>query len=242
MTILLTRARPQATATAARLLQRGYRSVIAPLVQIEVVEGVVGPAQAILVTSPNGAAALAGKDIDHSTPILAVGERTAATLRKAGFRSVLSADGDAAALAALALSTLAPAKGRVIHARGETITRSPLDPLRAAGFDTGETILYRTVTLPRFEPDILPHLATTTTALVYSPGSARRLADAAASLPAGTLPALHIIAISSAALAPLQGNPITASLRAASHPSEDAMLALLDKIPKNPVAPPVNRR
>jgi uroporphyrinogen-III synthase len=246
LTVLLTRARAQAEATAARLQERGIDTLIAPLVRIEAMakgdDALAGFVQAVLVTSHNGAQALAGRSIDRAVPVLAVGNRTASTLRDAGFTNVRSADGDAEALAALALATLDRSGGAIVHVRGETMNRSPLAPLRDAGYMTAETILYRSVTIPRFAPEIIPRLDTVDTALVYSPGSAFRLSNALAALPPGRVRPLQIVAISTAALAPLQDHPDVASLRAADHPSEDALLSLLDEIAKNPVAPPEIRR
>ena len=230
-TVLVTRAAEQAARTAARLRERGYAAVVAPLARIERLPARIGPgAQAILVTSRNGAEALADALPDRSVPVLAVGEATAAPLRAAGFADLACADGDALALADLALSRLDPGSGPVLHARGATVRHSPLAPLRRAGFETREAVLYRTVAL-----DALPAEALTCdTALVHSAGSARRLAAALREAPVR----LDIVGISPAALAPLRGAPFAASLRAAASPREDAMLALLDALPKNPSAPP----
>ena len=228
-TVLLTRAVEQAVGTAARLRALGYGVVMAPLVRIVRIPARIHPrAQAILVTSRNGAEALAAATPARTVPVLAVGEATAAALRDAGFSDVHSADGDAQGLAALALRRLDPAHGPVLHARGAEIRRSPLVDLRATGFEVAEAILYRTEdigTLP-------PLAATCDTALVYSPGSARRLA---AALPPRAAP-LDIVAISDAALAPLRDTPLRTTLHAAPHPSEAAMFELLATLPKNPVA------
>ncbi len=230
--VLVTRAAAQGEGTAARLRARGHTAVLAPLVRIERMAARLPPAlQAILATSRNGAEALAEATGRRDVPVLAVGEATARTLREAGFADVRSANGDADALAALALAALAPDRGPVLHARGAEIRRSPLDPLRAAGFETAEAVLYRTAALDTLPPEALA----CTAALVHSPGSARRLHDA---MPPGA-PRLAVVAISEAALLPLRDAPFAASLHAAAHPSEEAMLDLLDDVPKNPVAPDV---
>lgn len=223
-TVLVTRAAQQAGGTAARLRERGHRAVLAPLLRIERLPAPVDPrAQAILVTSRNGAEALAAATADRAVPVLAVGDATAAALRDAGFVHIRSANGDAQALAALARARLDPARGPVLHARGAEIRRSPLAALREAGFETGEAILYRTVPL-----DTLPAGASACdAALVHSPGSARRLAPFL-----GALPALRdIVAIGDAALPPLRGLSPALRLHAAPHPREDAMLDLLDALP-----------
>ena len=226
-TVLVTRAAEQAEGTAARLRERGHVPVVAPLVRIEQLPAAVPEAQAILVTSRNGAAALAGATDARAVPVLAVGEATAATLRAEGFGDVRSADGDAAALAALAAASLDPAGGPVLHARGATVRHSPLPALQAAGFATGEAVLYRTVAL-----DALPDVSACDTALVHSPASAERLVRALQDRDT----ALDVVAMSDAALVPLRGTAFARSLHAATHPSESAMLDLLDALPKKPVA------
>jgi uroporphyrinogen-III synthase len=173
--------------------------------------------------------------------VLAVGARTAKLLHQAGFRDVRSADGDAEALEALAASTLSPDSGPVLHACGATVTRSPLVALRRAGFDARELVLYNTVSLPGFDDVTLPSLGRVCTALVYSPGSARRLRKALEALPPCTVPPLNILGISEAALEPFDG-AVTRCLRAATRPDEETLLKLLDEIGKKPVAQPEFRR
>jgi len=229
-TVLVTRTADQAAGTALRLRERGHRPIIAPLVRIEwLCAPIDADAQAILVTSRNGAAALAVSTDRRTLPILAVGDATAAALREAGFADVRSADGDAQALATLAAHSLDPARGPVVHARGAEIRYSPLVPLRQAGFATAEATLYRTHAIHTLPPEAAP----CDTALIYSPGSARRLM---AAMPARVAP-MAIIAISEAALAPMRGAPFVAGLHAAPHPSEEAMLTLLDHLPQTSIAP-----
>lgn len=223
-TVLVTRAAEQAGATARRLRERGHIPVIAPLVRIEQLSAVIeSDAQAILVTSRNGAAALAAVNTVRTTTVLAVGDATAADLRGVGYANVHSAGGDAEALAHLAVRLLDPSNGPVVHARGAEIRHSPLAFLRQAGFQTIESILYRTLPI-----DTLPDTATACdTTLVYSPGSGTRLAKAASHAAR-----FHIIGISQAALTPLSSHPCAISLHAAPHPTEDAMLTLLDALPE----------
>ena len=223
--VLVTRAAEQSAATARRLRERGYEAVVAPLVRFERLPARITPdAQAILVTSQNGARALVAATDLRMTPILAVGDATADILREAGFADVRSANGNARALAILAKDSLDPERGLVLHARGADVRHSPLAGLESAGFRTGDAILYRSVPLVHLPPEA----TACDTALVYSLGSARRLL--AAMLPDA---ALDIIAISDAALDPVRSAAFARGLYAAPHPSEDAMLAVLDALPKN---------
>ena len=103
--VLITRAIEDGLALQAELLGHEISSVLAPMLSIEFFNPVSEPgeqAQAYLVTSRNGAEALARYTEDRAAPVLAVGAATAERLADLGFGTVESADGDAADLAALA--------------------------------------------------------------------------------------------------------------------------------------------
>jgi uroporphyrinogen-III synthase len=100
--LLILRPEPGASETAARARAMGLEPLVAPLFAIK---GVVGPAaeaaryDAVLLTSANGARfAPAGLT---ALPCFAVGERTAAAARAAGFAEVRAGPCDGAAAAAM---------------------------------------------------------------------------------------------------------------------------------------------
>lgn len=100
MTLLILRPEPGASETAERARAMGLEPVVAPLFAIR---GVAGPAvdagrfEAVLLTSANGARhAPAGLTV---LPCFAVGERTAAAARAAGFGDVRTGPCDGAAAA-----------------------------------------------------------------------------------------------------------------------------------------------
>ena len=110
-------------------------------------------AQAILLTSANGARALAAASPDEAArrlPVLAVGCATAQSARDGGFCSVTAADGDVDALAALALARLRPDAGRLVHVAGQVSTGGLAPRLRAAGFDAVRVALYDAVATSTF--------------------------------------------------------------------------------------------
>src|SRR4051812_19375745 len=112
MRVLITRPEREATTLATALGQRGHTAVIAPLFRLEFARptddfvAALAACQAVLLTSANGARALAEASEQRSKPILAVGDTTAATAEGLGFTSVMSASGDGAALGALARQRL----------------------------------------------------------------------------------------------------------------------------------------
>src|SRR5476651_2312948 len=146
MRVLITRPEREATALATALSQRGHVPVIAPLFRLDLLHPPPGFAealaagQAILLTSANGARALAQASEQRSKPILAVGDTTAATAEGLGFTSVTSAAGDGQALAELARARLDPAAGPVLHVSGVD-TASEFAP-RLEGFEVRRFALY----------------------------------------------------------------------------------------------------
>src|SRR5690348_849574 len=117
MRVLITRPEREAAALAQAVGERGHVAVIAPLFQLHFrrppddFAAVLAASQAVLLTSANGARALAEATEQRSKPILAVGDTTAATAEGLGFTSVTSASGDSAALARLVQERFDPRGG-----------------------------------------------------------------------------------------------------------------------------------
>ncbi len=138
--VLVTRPEPGASETARRLLELHHNPIIAPLLRIRSLAlapcGTIG---AVLVTSGNAVPCLPPSL--HGTPLLAVGNATADRARAAGFAQVISADGDAAALAALTRQTCRPGTALLFAtARGQG---APLAAaLRAHGFVVHRRAVY----------------------------------------------------------------------------------------------------
>ncbi|MFT9222752.1 uroporphyrinogen-III synthase [Gluconobacter oxydans] len=97
--VLVTRPEPGLSATMAEVRALGWDAVACPMLDITTFEPVApGEFRAVLVTSANALPAL--RDSPRDRLVVAVGARTAARARKAGFVNVEAADGDARALAA----------------------------------------------------------------------------------------------------------------------------------------------
>lgn len=240
--VLLLRARPQAEATAERLRVRGMTPVLSPLLDItfspppepEIFDGV----QAVLLTSGNGATALGHSAAPRDMRVFAVGDRTAALARKAGFAQVESASGTARDLAIKAQSSLSPAHGSLLHFHGATVGHSPLPSLRDAGFETRAHLAYRTNYRAEFSEGAARMLAAgkIDAVLLYSPKGASAFLTAYARLAPPPASAPILVVISEAAHTPLCANPAFADIRPAETPDEGAMLKILDKLSQNSVA------
>jgi len=144
---LITRPAEDAAPLAAALAARGHAAVVAPMFEVDFADpepADLTDIQAVLLTSANGARALAGLTPRRDPPVLAVGDATAAAARAAGFADVTSAAGDAAALARLAADRLDPAGGPLFHAAGKVVAGDLKGTLEAAGFTVRRAVLYRT--------------------------------------------------------------------------------------------------
>ncbi len=225
-TVLITRPLPAAEATAARVRALGRPAVVAPLLAIRVLAGDLPEAPAaIAVTSGHALAGLPARL--HGVPLFAVGAATAARARAAGFAVVASADGDAAALAAL-LRRDAPA-GELLLAVGEGQGAALEQALTAAGRKVLRRAVYAAEPAADLPAAARAALAAGTigAALFFSAETARvfvRLARAAGLAEnLGTIEACAIGRPAAVALETLRWRRI----RLAANPTEDAMLALL---------------
>ena len=113
--------------------------MISPVIEIRLLRPALPQSvQAILVTSGN---ALPGLP-PSPTPLLAVGDVTAARARAHGFTDVLSAGRDAVALAELASARLSPTAGPLLLACGRSQGHAICGDLRARGFRVLRRVTY----------------------------------------------------------------------------------------------------
>jgi uroporphyrinogen-III synthase len=145
--IAVTRAQPEAEASAARIRARGAEAVVAPLLTIapRAFSCDISGAQALIFTSINGVLAFAAASPERKTVVFCVGDASAGAARQAGFENVASADGDIAALAALIRESASPAAGRLIHIAGAHVAGDLARLLAPDGFAIERRIAYEAV-------------------------------------------------------------------------------------------------
>jgi uroporphyrinogen-III synthase len=219
--VWVTRTLPAAMATADRLVAMGLTPVVAPVLEARPITGAhvdLTAVDALAFTSCYAVRAFRGLTSDRTLPVFAVGDETAARARAAGFAVVVSAEGDAAALAEL-IARAAPRPGRVLI----PVARVPAADLAALlashGVDAVTALIYETApTAARAPPSDIDAV------LVHSPRAGSLVAEALA----GRCEAARIdgYAISPAAAAPLRAAGLR-SLGIAARPTEAALLALL---------------
>ena len=180
--------------------------------------------QAVLVTSGNALPALPASL--SATPLLAVGDATAARARQAGFWRVSSAGRDAAALVAMVKLCCLPKQSALLLPAGLGQGLGVATELREHGFRVQRRVAYTTTRTRFLIPAAREALAggRVGAALFFSPSSARAFVRAC---PGGdvvrSVRAVAISAATAAALAPLRW----ADIRVASRPNQDELLACL---------------
>ena len=148
MRVLITRPEREATALATALIERGHAPVIAPLFRLEILRPppefaeALAACQTVLLTSANGARALADASEQRGKPIIAVGDTTASTAEGLGFAAVVSAAGDGPALAELVRRGLDPKKGPLVHVSGADVALDLSETLAPDGFEVHRFVLY----------------------------------------------------------------------------------------------------
>lgn len=235
-TVLITRPEPGATETAARVAAMGLVPVVAPLLAVSFPSlHLPGPETIGAILMASGNAAPPFPAAWHGHPVLTVGAATARRARAAGFRDIVSADGDAAALVRLVRERFGVAEGppdrplTFLLAAGQGQSLTLAADLRAAGYRVIRRVVYAARPVAR-----LPDQARTAleachalTVLFFSAETARRfvrlvraagLADACRGREAVTIGAPAAMAL---------GGTNWARVRVAGKPTQDEMLALL---------------
>ena len=221
--VWITRTRPGAEQTAARVAARGWQPVVGPLLIVRPMADAMDAAPAIdqiaclALTSPNTLEAVTDWGPYAHLPAHAVGDTTAKAAKAAGFLNVQSAQGDIHALAAL-IAEQAPMG--TVFAPGAA---EPAGDLPALLSDRSVIRLpvYETVPTDAPVPDDIGVV------LLHSPRAARILSDRLTPDQARDLTA---VAISPAAATPLNALPFK-EIRVSHTPDEEGVLAALGNSP-----------
>jgi uroporphyrinogen-III synthase len=227
--IWITRARPGADITAERVWALGHEAFVAPLLVVRAIPeaqvDLTGVA-ALAFTSANGVRAFAEKSPERHLRVFAVGAATAQTAKALGFRTVLSADGDVAALAEGIALRSGEFRGIVLHPSASEAAGDLTGVLARRGVEVRPLTLYETVpvTLTAEQLAMLPRLDAV---LLHSPKAARTLARVLRTNPA---PQLRALGLSKAVIAPL-GRARLAEKLFAPFPLEAGLLNLIDRKP-----------
>jgi uroporphyrinogen-III synthase len=227
--IWITRAQPGADSTAERVRALGHEAIIAPLLAVRTLQDVqvdLRGVAALAFTSANGVRAFSDLSAERSLRVFAVGAATAQAARAAGFRLVLSADGDVDALAEGIGLRRGELRGAVLHPGAAEPAGDLAGALEKHGVEARRLILYETAPV-KLEADAARQLIQADAALLHSPRAAQVLAGLLKVYPA---PKLRALGLSKAVVRPLARTPLAAKVFP-SMPLEGALLNLIDRNP-----------
>lgn len=225
--VLVTRPPPGLAETCAAVASRGFRPIAAPLLAIE-----NRSLRLPLTTRPSAILVTSGHALVRALPraslLIAVGDRTAARARSAGWAEVVSAAGDAEDLGRLTRQLRAPRDGPLLLACGEGQGLALTAGLREAGFTVIRRVVYAQRPARAFPRDAEEAFAGSRlgASLFMSGATARAFARL---LPARLRPALarvEALAISEKAARPVAALPWR-RVRVALRPTAEDVLALL---------------
>ena len=234
MLALVTRPRDDAESTAEALRRRGYEVLVEPMMAVIAQDAALGDltgTQGFLVTSANGARALAQATARRDLPVWAVGDSSARTARDLGFAQVESADGDVDALARLVKAATDPRAGELLHAAGTELAGDLSGLLAQAGYRVKRAALYRTEAVTAFSERALRALASGAVgiALFYSPRTAKIFTGLAEAAKIHTgLKATLALALSGQVAKNLETLP-WAEILVAPKPTQEHLLRTLDR-------------
>jgi uroporphyrinogen-III synthase len=242
MKLLLTRPAADSAALAVLLKAQGHETVIAPMLEVQQhettppsLDGVTG----LVFTSANGVRAFAALSAARDLQVYAVGDRTAAAARQAGFAQIQSADGDVEALVGLIAARRTPADGALLHVSGTVRAGNLAETLGARGFTVHHAALYGaipTTTLGETSRAAIKD-GSLDGVLLFSPRTAKHFAElvAAAALTdeARRLQAWCLSRAVAEALAPLS----LAGIHVAAEPTQASLLAAIGTEKAVAVAP-----
>jgi uroporphyrinogen-III synthase len=188
--VLLTRPEPDNETTAAALRAKGYDVLLSPMLRFEPIsfqEDSEVDYGAVIATSANAMRGLAGHPVRErllKLPLFAVGQHTAQAARQVGFRDVIAADGDAAALRDL-MTTSVRAKSlkkaaAILYLAGADLSRDLAGELGERGFNVVTATNYRMAPVTYLSREVCDAFAAHRIAAVlhYSHRSARAFLEA----------------------------------------------------------------
>lgn len=234
---LITRPKEDCADIAAALRARAIEPVIEPLLRIAPVAATadLDGVQAVLLTSRNGARALAAATQRRDVPVLAVGDSTAALARELGFAAVESAGGDSVALAALARARLDAAAGPLFHAAGFHAAGSAVAGDLAAGlaengFAVRREVLYEAQPVDRLSAGLRELLSRRRLdmALFFSPRTAKIFVGLADDAGLGAAATSMIAVCLSPAVRDAAAGLKWRAIATAARPDMDGLIAALD--------------
>lgn len=242
MRVLVTRPEPEASRFAEALRKNGHEPLLAPLLSHanltppSDLDTRLEQAQAVLLTSVNGARTLSEATRRRDLRLLVVGDATAEAAERLGFHDTLSASGDVTALAVLVRKQLRADGGRLLHAGGAVTAGDLVGQLAAAGYAIEHVALYETRLADTLPFDIERALGAGTVDIVtlFSP----RTAEAFVKLAARPEIARGLAKTTAVVMSPAGAERVASlpwrAVSVAERPTQDEMLLAIDRLSPPP--------
>lgn len=232
MRILITRPRDDARRPADLLAALGHETVIEPMLSIHSAprrDLDLDRVQALLLTSANGARALAANTSARAIAVYTVGEATARQARSLGFTTVVAAAGDVGSLASLVARDLVPGEGPLVHIAGSHVAGDLAAELAAGKFTIRREILYEAREAQQLSNACRAALedGMIDAVLFYSPRTARIFADLVTGAGIGHACRNMAALCLSAAVAEAAGSLTWRRIIVAARPEQAALLKLI---------------
>jgi uroporphyrinogen-III synthase len=231
---VITRPQDEAEALSAVLQAKGYSTLIEPMLKIVEIRAPIPDLtryDALIFTSANGVRFFAARSKARALPAFAVGDKTAASLRAAGFMDVRVAAGDAVALGRL-IHAASPAISRLLHV-SQTSPARDLAGLVDSRQSVDRLILYGAIAADEFSQGLVDALYACTVkyVLFFSPRTAAAFGTLTGKLGlTEMICSCSALCLSAPVAAAVTGLP-WATVRVAVKPTADSLLSLLQVAP-----------
>jgi len=231
--VVITRPVDEAEPLEAALQAKGYATLVEPMLRIVEIRAEIPDLKsydALAFTSANGVRFFSARSRERMLPAFAVGDKTAAALRAAGFADVRIAAGDAEALGGLIRADYAAVK-RLLHVSGAAIARD-LATLIDDGQSLDRLVLYGAIAADDFTSDLVAALYACTVGYVlfFSPRTASAFGTIVAKLGlTEMICSCSALCISPQVAAKLADLP-WADRQIAARPTSEALLSLLPDV------------
>ncbi|MEM9055486.1 MAG: uroporphyrinogen-III synthase [Pseudomonadota bacterium] len=191
--VIVTRAEPGASETAARLAAMGLQPVRAPVLTLKPnADTPILHAEALsglVFTSANGVRCYAARAVDRDLPAWCVGPATARAAREAGFDQVFESAGNASDLAAFIATHTKPDRKPLLHVANTAAKGDLKRRLEQASFKVTFCPLYKMVAASELPAAVQALLGSEAPAivLIHSAKGAEAFASLVQTLPTGQL-------------------------------------------------------
>ncbi|GBR08390.1 uroporphyrinogen-III synthase [Asaia siamensis] len=232
-TVLVTRPEPGLSDTGLALERLGWEPCLAPMLRVHPLPmKPSGAVDRVVITSGQSLQALQAA-LPFTTPLTAVGARTAERARTLGFTNVDYAEGTAHSL--VGHLGKAGIRNRVLLATGEKLGGELAIELRMNGWHVTRRVVYRTETTGALTPAARSLIEQERVAaiLFYSAATARAFLDAFGA-ERRLLGSVRALALSPAIGRTLDAAPFS-QIAIAPRPEQQALLALLGPLPTSDI-------